>query len=113
MKVFDQISAACALAKAKKKPVLFLSFPTSFDSSISYTDLLKAVPYLNWDQKNVMQAISDGHAFIVCDSDKERDRLYNLTVGDDGPTKTNKYKGPVRVYALTIDRTGQTLNENT
>lgn len=111
MRVYSQINAARALAKAKKKPVLFLSFHTEQDKFAE--DVLKAVPYLSWDDEDVAQALCDGYAIIVCDSDKERDKLYELTVGDDGPTMFNKYNGPVRVYALTIDRTGQTLNENT
>jgi len=110
VKVYDPLAAACALAKAKKKPVLFLHFPTTWDTSVELEEILKAAPYLTFDDA---QALSDGYAFIVCDSDKERDKLYELTVGDDGPTMFNDYDGPVRVYALTIDRTGQTLNENT
>jgi hypothetical protein len=34
-------------------------------------------------------------------------------VGDDGPTKTNPYNGPVRVFACTYDPDGITMNENT
>ncbi|MGH7974897.1 MAG: hypothetical protein ACREBR_05180 [bacterium] len=108
MKVLDMLQAARAIAKAKKKPVLFLSL---HNEGVEYNEIIKAAPYL--DIESAMQSLGDGYAIIVCETDKERDTLYNLTVGDDGPTKVNKYKGPARVYALTIDRRGQTLNENT
>lgn len=111
MKVYSQVKLACAFAKARKKPVLFLAFHPDHPEFIN--DWAKAVPYLSIDDNETMQALFDGYAIIECDSDKERDKLYELTVGDDGPTMFNKYNGPVRVYALTIDRTGQTLNENT
>ena len=111
MKVFSHVKAACELARALHKPVLYLGFNPDHPAFAAEWD--KAAPYLTYDDNETMQAVFDGNAIIVCDSDKERDRLYNLTVGDDGPTKTNSYDGPVRVYALTIDRTGQTLNENT
>lgn len=111
MKLFSPLRVACEVARARKKPVLFLSFNPQQDHFAD--DFMKAAPYLDLDGNDTMQAVFDGYAIIVCDSDKERDKLYELTVGDDGPTMLNKYNGPVRIYALTIDRTGQTLNENT
>lgn len=89
MKVYDHISAACELAKATNKPVLFLSFNIE-DNQFS-EDWNKAAPYLDFQDNKTSQAVFDGQAIIICDSDAERDKL----------------------YALTIDRTGQTLNENT
>jgi hypothetical protein len=109
MKVLSAIELACYVAKKANKPVLFISFP--FNDDANYFDVLKAAPYLSIERDT--QAIYDGYAVILCDSVEEQERLYNQTVGDDGPTKLNKYNGPARVYALTIDRTGQTLNENT
>ena len=111
MKVYDKTSVARKLAKTLKKPVLFLHFPVAYNFNLE--EICKAVPYLNTNDNDVVQAMSDGYAFIVCDSDRERERLFALTVGDDGPTKLNKYGGKVKVYALTIDRTGKILNENT
>ena len=107
MKLYSGIQLAQLVAKTKKKPVLFISF----DNSEQWDELIAAAPYLSFEEHT--QAISDGYAVIVCDSDRERDRLYNLTVGDDGSTELNDYKGPTRVYALTIDKNGQTRNENT
>jgi hypothetical protein len=111
VKVYSPLNVARALAKARNKPVLFLAFNP--EHAKFNDDWNKAVPYLDIEGEDVMQALFDGHMIIECDSDKERDKLYALTVGDDGPTMFNKYNGPVRVYALTIDRRGQTLNENT
>ena len=71
----------------------------------------QAAPMLNFEEHG--QALLDGHCLLVCDSAEERDRLYGQIVGDDGPTESNPYDGPVRVYALTFDDTGQMLNENT
>jgi hypothetical protein len=113
----DRTQAASELAKALKKPVLYINFEGLDD----WDELFKAAPYLreafaNREQKNrdnPMQCVADGTAIIVCDTDKERDNLYEQTVGDDGPTKFNSYRGPVHVYALTIGRDGQFLNENT
>lgn len=110
MKVLNPGSAAEALARALKKPILYLSFGDVKD----FAEIEKAAPYLRFrEDTDYMQAISDGFAIIVCDSDAERDRLFDLTVGDDGPTNANNYNGPMRIYAMTIDKTGQTLNENT
>lgn len=111
MRVYSHVKAACELAKALHKPVLYLAFNPENPAFPAEWD--KAAPYLTYDDNETMQAVFDGHAIVVCETDKERDKLYDMTVGDDGPTKTNSYDGSVRVYALTIDRNGQTLNENT
>ncbi len=107
MKVYNQITVACALAKALHKPILFLSFGDG-----PWKKKLKVAPYLNSCNFDVSQALMGGYAFITCDSTKELNRLFDLTVGDDGPTKLNKYEGSVRIYALTIDCKGCPQNEN-
>lgn len=108
MKILSGIELACTVAKYMKKPVLFLGLRQA--DNVEYAEILKAAPYLTFSNA---QVLIDGEAVIVCDSVKEQEKLYRQTVGDDGPTKTNPYKGPARVYALTIDKTGHTLNENT
>jgi hypothetical protein len=108
MKVLSGIELAQTVAKSLKKPVLFLGL-TQVDG-VDYAEILKAVPYLTFEH---LQVLSEGEAVIVCDSVKEQQRLYWQTVGDDGPTKINKYNGPARVYALTINAKGEVLNENT
>lgn len=110
MKVHSVSHVGQALAKALKKPVLFLAFPTDVDN---FMHVKNAAPYLDMDDNETSQAVLDGHAFIVCENEEELNRLYDLTIGDDGPTKANAYDGPIRIYALTIDKNGVLRNENT
>ena len=99
------------VAKTLKKPCIFLSFQF-MDENAGLDDMMKAAPYLNWDKHG--QHIMDGAAVIVCEDYDEQQRLYWMTVGDDGPTKTNPYDGKkARVYALTCNAKGQLENENT
>lgn len=132
MKKFDRIGTACELAKALGKPVLYISFsitevvisgdayPMTAESvdafeekygNDPYGEICKAAPYLDYQED--MQIFGDEEAFIVCDDYKELRRLYWQTVGDDGPTESNPYDGPARVYALTINSQGEPENENT
>jgi len=73
-------------------------------------EIIKAAPYLSMDD---MQIIFDEHGIILFDNRAEMDATFELTVGDDGPTDTNPYDGPARVWALTCDESGQLLSENT
>jgi|WetSurMetagenome_2_1015567.scaffolds.fasta_scaffold18448_7 hypothetical protein len=99
------------VAKTLGKPCIFLSFQMITDDS-NFGDIIKAAPYLKWDVHG--QHILDGVAVIVCEDYDEMQRLYWMTVGDDGPTKTNKYDGKkARVYALTCNAEGGLENENT
>lgn len=107
MKPYSGIELAQKLAKALKRPCLFIQISANGRCE----DVVKAAPYLK-DLKFI-QLLADESGVIVCDSAKQRDELYAQTVGDDGPTKTNKYKGPCRIYALTIDADGTPVNENT
>jgi hypothetical protein len=108
MRVLDWSETACALAAALGKPVLYVSL--NHEAKDDPEAMYGAAPYL----RDVdLQIAVDGQATIVCDSWEECEALYDQTVGDDGPTKTNPYDGPGRVYALTIDATGQMQNENT
>lgn len=123
MQVLDQIATFCLLCKTTKKWGLYFSFPSR--ANIGFDEELSAAPYLepDWgltdlsrqkvENNNKIQCLLEGGGIILCDSEKEMERLYYLTVGDDGPTKYNSYSGPVRAYALTCDPNGQTLNENT
>lgn len=102
-----------AMAKGLGKPILYISFTTpnpetgTFDEEIA--ELKKAAPYL-FDENGCkyIQILADGQGYLVCEDTAELELLYDLTVGDDGPTSTNSYDGPVRVHALTSDG-----NENT
>ena len=106
MKVLDHIKTLEELAKSTNKWCLFISFWHDDPDEI-----MKAAPYLNISEH--IQILADRSGYILCDSEEEMERLFELTIGDDGPTKTNSYDGPAKVYALTCDPTGQPLNENT
>ena len=108
MEILSQVEVAQRLCAALKKPGLYISF--FVPDGVDVGDIVKAAPYLSFERD--MQVTTDGQAVILCDSDEERDALYEQTVGDDGST-VNGYDGPLRVYALTIDARGNTLNENT
>lgn len=75
-----------------------------------FGDVLLAAPDLAGDATH--QALGDGGAYFF-GSEEEIQAIYDRTVGDDGPTKSNPYAGPVRVYALTCAPDGQLMNENT
>ncbi len=84
-------------------------YPSSDDHSFS--DMQGAVPFL--DLNNDLQAMADGLMIVLCDSEMEHDRVFNSIVGDDGPTKLNKYNGPYKAYAWTCGPDGEILTENT
>lgn len=96
------------LCKATNKWGLYISIYEPEDGPWEAT---KAAPYLN--EKDHIQIIMDGHGIFLFDNQEEMEKCYWQTVGDDGPTKINKYNGLTRVYALTCDPTGQLHNENT
>jgi len=101
------------VCKATGKWGMLISFaiPSIEDCDDPYGEITKAAPYLTFD--NNAQIIGDGIGYILADTREEIYNLYNQTVGDDGPTKLNSYKGLVKVYALTCDSNGNFLSENT
>ena len=101
--------AACQQAG---KHGLWLSFPARYVCGLS--DYFLAAPWLEGRQdSSLLQGFGDGHVLVLFDTAAERDAAYRNTVGDDGPTATNSYSGPCRIYALTISPAGELLNENT
>lgn len=104
MKLLTSIDAACELASALGRPVLYLGLPPL---DVDWPEVQKAAPYLSKDD------IFREPQLIVCDDEAELWRLYGQTVGDDGPTEMNPYSGPATVYALAIDAKGKQLTENT
>jgi hypothetical protein len=113
MRVLDSTAAASELAKALNKPVLYLSM---VGANFNFEDFDKDGRFLPAPFLTTMthgQVLADEHTFIVCDSEEEMEDLFWQTVGDDGPTPTNSYNGPCRVYALTINAKGEMRNENT
>lgn len=102
------------LAKSLGKCCMQISFSEGEALSKHHTwyhELIKAAPYLNYDEDH--QLLIEGCGTLVFDSEEEMNETFELTVGDDGPTKTNPYNGPARVYALTCSPDGQLLTENT
>jgi hypothetical protein len=76
-------------------------------------EYLLAAPYLR-DDANLRTSLQiHGFALLLFKNSWERDLLYNQTVGDDGPTRDNRYKGPAKVYAAKIDNNGYLFTENT
>lgn len=125
----DSVSALQALCKATGKYGMLINFdsagPEDFQGSW-WDELFKAAPYLkewfdgSWGQGSIEplykdggQVLSDGFAMMLMDTEEEMWQMYYLTVGDDGPTETNSYSGPAKIYALTINSNGQLGTENT
>lgn len=118
---FDLFSLAC---KAAKKFGVYISFPAPDMANCrtakvkkEINEIFKAAPYLKvlgeQDPGHLIQILCDGQAVFHFDDIKEQQKIYGQTVGDDGPTKSNPYKGPVRVFALTCDNKGKLMSENT
>jgi hypothetical protein len=107
MTVIELMQKYSALTHA---PCMFIQFYTSSaEPIVDYQEVLKATPYLTFEDS---QVLLDGCAVIVFDTIEEMELIYNRTVGDDGPTQLNPYKGPARVYALTCVN-GEFQEENT
>jgi hypothetical protein len=112
MKAMSTHEVFQALCRATGKWGLYISFDRYWENEDCIVDdLVKAAPYLAFPADG--QVIMEGQGIILCDTEEERDRLFDQTVGDEGPTKLNPYNGPARVYALTCNPDGQLGNENT
>jgi hypothetical protein len=101
----DMFALAC---RGAKRWGLYLSW----DSEMPWEDLTQAAPYLADDWKFHI-FLTDGQLPLLLESREEMVRLFELTVGDDGPTPTNPYNGPCRVFACICDPDGNLLSENT
>lgn len=100
----DILSMLCV---AQNKWGMFLSFKHENDGD----EILKAAPYLSHDRFLHIWLSFGG--YIFADTKEEIEDLYLQTVGDDGPTDRNPYRGPASVYALTCAPTGVLITENT
>lgn len=113
MQKLTVIEAMQLLAKTLKKPCMYISFDIT-DVSDGFDEVIKAAPYIKIEgDSNDAQMVLDGVGIIVFENEQQMDRIFNSTVGDDGPTTLNPYDGPAKVYALTCDANGKLLNENT
>lgn len=110
MQALSLTKAFSALCKATGKWGLFIQFHCG-DGKDDWKEIYEAAPFLLNDE--CLQIVADESGFFLFDDETEMERHYDLVVGDDGPTKSNPYNGPMRIYALTCDPSGQTLNENT
>ena len=92
------------LAIATKQYVLYLSH-----SAGNALDLSKAAPKLSSDD---LTDLADCCIWLTFPTYGEARSFFESIVGDDGPTKTNPYDGPCRVYALLAGPDGL-ITENT
>ena len=107
MEILSNIKALSVICKKSKKFGMYINFYEDQE----YSDTMKAAPYL--DFLTHYQVFCDCQAWLLFDTEKEMLDYYDKTVGDDGPTKLNQYKGKATVYALTCSPAGELLNENT
>lgn len=82
------------------------------ESEKFHEELHKALIFLDKTHPNYAQVFIDGEGFSVFDTEEECENFYDLIVGYDGPTKSNPYDGPIKVYALTCGPNGF-MAENT
>jgi hypothetical protein len=73
-------------------------------------EVAKAVPLLS--EEGVRKLVMHNELFVPFSSKTEAREFFDSVVGDDGPTKTNNYDGPAKVYALMGGPYGW-LTENT
>jgi hypothetical protein len=112
------LSLCEAYSKVHNKFCLYLSISSGVDWDDScnfkkaFRQLRRAAPYLTKEQ-GIDMLMNHGWILIVCSSEKEMNKKFWQTVGDDGPTKSNPYNGKTRIYAVTIDPTLGATNENT
>ena len=111
-----------AYCRVTGKYAMLISMPDLGDvechGGTVFDELSKAAPYLRAFEDGTEhgsvtgQIIADELGVLIFDTAEEMDQHYDQTIGDDGPTETNKYDGPVGVYALTCGPEGL-RNENT
>lgn len=105
MKVLTWTKAVDELAKALNKWVLYLSH-----SSGELPDIEKAAP-IGLSKTQLIDLYID-RIWVVFDNERDARTAFGKVVGDDGPTKTNTYDGPGRVYAYLSGPDGG-ITENT
>lgn len=89
---------------------VYLSIPTD-----DVPEAVKAAPCLkDLDHPgDMIDAVVNGRAFLSYWDEADAREAFNTVVGDDGPTKTNPYDGPCRIYACLISPTSGIVTENT
>lgn len=119
MKILDTVELMQEYAKTANKPCMYISYVNDIDTTNNIKkqykeeqdnvdEIIKAAPYL--DKETVFRK---DYAVLVFDTEKEMYDCYDKTVGDDGQTIHNSYKGSARVYALICNNKGELETENT
>jgi len=111
MQKIDKMEALRIMCRTTNKWGMYIGIGDWLDTPNFLDELVKAAPYL--DNIEDYQIISDEMCYLLFDTEEEMDRIFEMTVGDDGPTRLNKYNGQVRVYAITCDNNGELMNTNT
>lgn len=99
-----------AYAKAAGRWCVLVSLEDLEAEGVDLAEACAAAPYLAPDSDR--QLLADGYGVISCRSREEMEEIFQLTVGDSGPTERNGYSGPVRVYALACSPAGELVAEN-
>jgi len=119
------VSVAELLARSSGRWVVYLGAPVNpfdegeFPKFANHVD--SAVPFLAGDVSGKPGSYRESFydfclgdpAFCVFESELEARVAYESVVGDEGPTKTNDYNGPVSVYAALVSPTEGCVTENT
>ncbi len=97
------------VCKLSNRWALCLSPPSGDSYEYSVNDVQRAAPFLSWDEAE--EVLHKGSVFLF---DLEADvwPLFEQIVCD-GPTETNSYDGPCRIYATIWSPKGGCVNENT
>lgn len=118
MKVFTFLDCFESICMYTKSWGLYISWKFQdisdgnlFDYQIK--ELLKAAPYLDLNNGKHLQCMLDESCILLFDTEEEAYKHFNLTVGDEGPTETNPYNGPFKVYAALCNPQGDIQDENT
>jgi hypothetical protein len=114
MKIMENSEVVQAVARFYNKPVLYLYYYSN--ESISFEEFLNAIvpQFLESDINVDVASLFYGKPlYILCDDEEELNTLFYYFVGDDGPTKSNSYKGRVSIFAMTCSAAGEMQNENT
>lgn len=105
------------LCKARGKWGMFCLWSGEVDASVANTiadaisEIRQAAPWLSHEAATALWVDDERYFFFA--TEQAMCAAYAATVGDDGPTPTNPYDGPIRIYALTCSPVGELLNENT
>ncbi len=94
---------------ATGKHGLYVSWMPCDGEENTIAELHKAAPYL----VQILVWPHDHEAFLVFDTQDAMEEAFWSTVGDDGPTESNPYDGPCRVYAQCYWPSGMIGNSNT